>query len=309
MGNYRYQSFGAKNLYCEKLLNQYGGDITPGVNPYGGMDYYVDNNYGSAGNNGLSWDAPKKTMAQAVTLSNANIAADARGYGRGWASRNRIFYRADTETADLVAFPNKCDVIGVGSYDANAKPGITGNHVPVNAGNYATRFFNVWFKAPADASPIVTLASSSSGIQFINCTFDATATTTIGIQTTASPFLKVLGCDFRGAFVTSNITFGTGEAGRTIIAGNIMTDSAASAIVAGSGMTCSWASVIMGNFIEAATFCIDDDADLFYVVDNRLISLADDFATGIDWNAARATGNYYTAPNVSSVYPVLDTTT
>jgi len=309
MGNYRYQSFGAKNLYCEKLLNQYGGDITPGVNPYGGMDYYVDNNYGSDGNDGLSWDTPKKTLAQAITLSNANIAADARGYGRGWASRNRIFYRADTETADLVAFPNKCDVIGVGSYDANVSPGITGNHVPVNAGNYGTRFFNVWFKAPADASPIVTLASSSSGIQFIGCTFDATATTTIGIQATASPFLKVLGCDFRGAFVTSYITFGAGEAGRTIIDGNIMTDSAAAGIVVNISTTTSWASIISNNFLQATALVIDDNSDLFYIYNNHIVELTDDYTTALDVNAARCVGNTITTPNVASPYPVLDTTT
>jgi len=313
MGNYRYQSFGAKNLYCEKLLNQYGGDITPGVNPYGGMDYYVDNNYGSAGNDGLSWDTPKKTLAQAITLSNANIAADQRGYGRGWASRNRIFYRADTETADLVAFPNKCDVIGVGSYDANVSPGITGNHVPVNAGNYGTRFFNVWFKAPADASPIVTLASSSSGIQFIGCTFDATATTTIGIQATASPFLKVIDCRFQGAFVTSYITFGAGEAGGTLIQGNTMVDAAAAGIIVNSSTTTSWRSLITDNFIQAATLCLDENSDLFYYTRNEFISAAAvtaGYAEVLDVNAKRGANNYMTADNVTNVlFPVVDTTT
>jgi len=313
MGNYRYQSFGAKNLYCEKLLNQYGGDITPGVNPYGGMDYYVDNNYGSAGNDGLSWDTPKKTLAQAITLSNANIAADQRGYGRGWASRNRIFYRADTETADLVAFPNKCDVIGVGSYDANVSPGITGNHVPVNAGNYGTRFFNVWFKAPADASPIVTLASSSSGIQFIGCTFDATATTTIGIQATASPFLKVIDCRFQGAFVTSYITFGAGEAGGTLIQGNTMVDAAAAGIIVNSSTTTLWRSLITDNFIQAATLCLDENSDLFYYTRNEFISAAAvtaGYAEVLDVNAKRGANNYMTADNVTNVlFPVVDTTT
>ena len=314
MGNYRYQSFGAKNLYCEKLLNQYGGDITPGVNPYGGMDYYVDNNYGSAGNDGLSWDTPKKTLATAITLSNANIAADARGRGRGWASRNRIFYRADTETADLVTFPNKCDVIGVGSYDANAKPGITGNHVPVNAGNYGTRFFNVHFKAPADASPIVTLASTSSGIQFVGCTLDATATTTIGIQATASPFLQVIDCDFRGAFVTSYITFGTGEAGATLIEGNRMCDAAAKGIITGSGTTSSWAMIVRNNYIEATTIIIDDDGDELWISRNDLITAATvttspTFAEALDVDATRVANNWLTAANVATHYPVIDTTT
>lgn len=310
----RYENMYATNVHTDRIYKLDGTDITPGVNPSGGMDYFVDNNYGSSAGTGLSWESPKKTLAQAITLSNANVAADARNYGRGWATRNRIFYRADTETADLVIFPNKCDVIGVGSYDANDKPGITGNHVPANAGNYGTRFFNIWFKAPADASPIVTLANTSSGVQFINCTFSATATTTIGIQATASPFLKVIGCRFEGAFVTSYITFGTGEAGGTEIMNNRMFDSAASGIVAGSGMTSSWASLIDGNTISAATMVINDDANttgLFYVTNNRLISAANAttaFVAGIDIALERSAGNYFTAADVATIYPILDTT-
>ncbi len=277
-----------------------------------GSTYFVDNNSGSDSNDGSSWQKAFKTLARAVTISNLDIA---RGSDR-WARRNTIYYCADTETADLVAFPNKCDVIGMGSYDANTKPGITGNHVPVNSGNYGTRFINIWFKAPADASPIVTLASTTSGCQFIDCVFDATATTTIGIQATASPFLQVINCDFRGAFVTSNITFGTGEAGRTIIKGNRMTGSAAAGIVLGSGTTASWEIVIDGNFIEAATLIIDDNSDsgtgIAYVVDNRLISLASSttgYAENMDINLGRAAGNYLTTPNIATIYPILDTTT
>jgi hypothetical protein len=279
----------------------------PGNQDISGSTYFVDNNSGNDTNKGGSWDDAFKTLAKAVTVSNADIA---RGSDR-WARRNTIYYCADTETADLVAFPNKCDVIGCGSYDANSKPGITGNHVPVNAGNYGTRFINIWFKAPADASPIVTLASSSSGIQFIGCTFSATATTTIGIQATASPFLKVIDCRFEGAFVTSYITFGTGEAGGTEILRNRMVDSAAAGIVAGSGMTSSWASIIDGNMIEAATLVIDDDADLFYITDNRLISLASattGYVASIDINLARAAGNYITTVDIATILPVLDTT-
>jgi hypothetical protein len=270
-----------------------------------GSTYFVDNNSGSDSNDGSSWERAFKTLARAVTISNLDIA---RGSDR-WARRNTIYYCADTETADLVAFPNKCDVIGCGSYDANTKPGITGNHVPVNSGNYGTRFINVWFKAPADASPIVTLASTSSGIQFINYTFSATATTTIGIQATACPFLKVIGCRFEGAFTTSYITLGAGEAGGTEIMDNVMVDAAAAAIIIDASTTTSWAGVIKGNFIAAATFCIDDNSDKFYIVGNHMVSLDDDYATGLDVNAALCVGNWFTAPNVSSQYPAEDTTT
>jgi hypothetical protein len=312
----RYAQFSVGELTADTILNGDGNDITYGANPSGGMDYFVDNNYGSSAGTGLSWASPKKTLAQAITLSNANVAADARNYGRGWATRNRIFYRADTETADLVIWPNKCDVIGVGSYDANTQPGITGNHVPANAANYGTRFFNIWFKAPADASPIVTLASTTSGAQFIGCTFDATATTTTGITATASPFLKVIGCRFQGAFVTAAISIGAGEAGGTLIKDNDITQSAAVGILVNASTTASWPFIVKDNFIQAATLVIDDNSDsgtgIIYVTGNKLISLAASttaYAENVDINIGRAAGNYLTTPNIATVYPILDTTT
>jgi len=272
-----------------------------------GSTYFVDNNSGSDSNDGSSWERAFKTFARAVTISNLDIA---RGSDR-WARRNTIYYCADYETATITVFPNKCDVIGCGSYDANSQAAIYGHHAPTTSGNQGTRFYNIWFKSTGAAAPIITLTSASSGVQFHGCTFTTNGTTTIGIQATASPFLKVIGCRFEGAFATSYMTFGTGEAGGTEILNNRMYDSAASGIVAGSGMTSSWASVIDGNTISAATLVINDDADLFYVTDNRLISAANAttlFIAGIDINLARAAGNYFTAGDVATIYPILDTT-
>lgn len=301
----RYENFTATNIFTDRIFKLDGAEITPGVNPYGGMDYYVDNNYGSSGGTGLSWESPKKTLAQAITLSNANIAADARGYRRGFASRNRIFYRADTETADLIVFPNKCDVIGVGSYDANDKPGIIGNHVPVNAGNWGTRFFNIFFKAPADASPLVTLANTSSGIQFINSMFSATATTTRGILATASPFLKVINCRFEGAFVNDYINIAAGEAGGTEILNNVMVDGADNGVVINSSTTTIWKSIIAGNHIQCADLTIDDDSDLFIVTDNDLYSGENVGANSYDFNAKLANRNYIAGNDKNSIIPAL----
>jgi hypothetical protein len=275
----------------------------------GGTVYYVENNAGNDAWDGLSVDKPFKTLAKAIAVSNIDINRRGR-----WAKRNTIYYFADTETADLVVFPNKCDVVGCGSYDANKKPGIVGNHVPVNTGNYGTRFINIWFKAPADASPIVTLASSSSGIEFHDCVFDATATTTIGIQATASPFLKVVNCRFQGAFVTSYITFGTGEAGGTEIIGNRMCDAAAKGIITGAGTSSAWAMIVRDNYIEATTIIIDDDGDELWISRNDLITAAavttsPTFPEAMDVDATRVAGNWLTASNVATHYPVIDTTT
>lgn len=266
-----------------------------------GKTYYVAGNYGSDSNDGSSWDKAFATVAAAVTASNAYIA----GSSRGWAARNVIYISGDTFTEDLVAFPNKCDVIGVGSYDANLKPGITGNHVPVNAGNYGTRFINVHFKAPADASPIVTLANSSSGTQFVDCEFDATATTTIGIQATAVPFLKILGCKFRGAFVTSFITLGAGEAGGLEIRDNIMVDGADNGVVVNASTTFSWGGIIANNFIQCADLAIDENSDKAMVYNNILISGENVGASSYDFNVALAALNYITGADKTSIIPAL----
>ena len=259
------------------MVNFKYGLASQGVPLYGsgqdisGSTYFVDNNSGSDSNDGATWESAFKTLAKAVTISNLDIA---RGSDR-WARRNTIYYCADTETADLVAFPNKCDVIGVGSYDAHTKPGITGNHVPVNAGNWGTRFINIWFKATASASPIITLASTTSGCTFIGCTFDGSAgTVTSGILATASPFLKVIDCDFFGAFATSYISFGAGEAAGTYIARNRMAGSAGIGIIVASNTTSLYPSYVNENIIVITddSLCIDDDSDKFYYVNNRLIN-------------------------------------
>jgi hypothetical protein len=269
-----------------------------------GREFFVSNNFGSDSNDGSSWDKAFLTLAAAISANNADISADKYG----WDSRNRIYLTSGPTTEDLVAFPNKCDVIGVGSYDANDKPGITGNHVPVNTQNWGTRFINIWFKAPADASPIVTLASTSSGIQFIDCIFDATATTTTGILATASPFLKVIGCDFRGAFTTSYITFGTGEAGGTRIIGNTMTDGADNGIVLGANTTASWMGIIKDNLIQCADIAIDTQAtSVFIVVKNTFISGEAAGASSYVIDLSFASENYLTANDVSVCIPDIST--
>ena len=236
-----------------------------------GSALFVDCNSGSDSNDGSSWDRALKTFARATTLNNIDIA---RGSDR-WARRNAIFLAADTTTETLIAFPNKCDVIGVGSYDANKKPGITGNHVPVNASNYGTRFINVWFKAPAVASPIITLASTSSGIEFIGCTFDGVAgTVTTGITATASSFLKVINCEFFGAFATSNISIGAGAMVQAVITGNTMEGSLGTGIVISGSATFTYASLIKDNFIAATGKAINDASGLMYIVNNRLVTAA-----------------------------------
>jgi hypothetical protein len=309
----RHEQFSVNELIVSKILNPYGGNITPGANPTGGMDYYVDGNATKGPQDGLSWDTAVDTLAEAITLSNASIGLAAN---RWWARRNRIFLVADLTTESLTTFPNKCDVIGLGSYDANTKAGLKGNHAPVNAGNYGTRFINVWFQGLAAAAPVVDLASSSSGIQFIGCTFDGSlGTMTYAIRATASPFLVVRDCDFFGPFATGYITFGTGETGGTIIEDSIMHGSSGLGISSVTGTTASYQSFIRNCTIITQTtgLCIDDDATggagIFYCFDLRCKNGATltNYAgrTGIlDINETRALNVQYTGADVAGYIPL-----
>lgn len=293
-------------------VSSFGVPIMGSGRDISGSTYFVDNNSGNDGNDGSSWERAFKTLQKAAVVSNVDIA---RGSDR-WARRNTIYYCADYETVGMTTFPNKCDVIGCGSYDANSKPGIYGHHVPANAGNYGTRFINIWFKSTAAAGPIVTLASTSSGIQFVDCTFTTNGTTTIGIQATASPFMKVIGCRFEGAFATSYMTFGTGECGGTEIIGNTMVDSAVDGIVVGSGATASWSPVIKDNFIYAPGIVINDavSAGIFWIVGNNLISDTSplgspSFTEAVVGDLGKMVGNNLTTTTVMGPYPIVDTTT
>lgn len=261
--------------------------------PKGGT-YYVDGNVAATGTG--SPDHPYLTLAEAITASDAAIALAGN---RWWARRNKIFACGDALDETLVKFPTKCDIIGCGSYDGFTKLGLSGLHAPVGE-SYGTRIFNVHFKADATAAPVITLTSATSGLQLHGCTFDGTlGTMTIGIQATASPFLQVIDCDFVGTFVTSYITFGTGQVGFTRIIGNRMAGVAAKGIVVGSGATMGtgWYPVIDGNIIKATGLTIDDDANIFMITNNRLITDVDidsDPADGIDCKEEWACGNIIT---------------
>lgn len=258
--------------------------------PKGGV-YYVDGNVAATG--GGSPDHPYATLAEAITASDAAIALSAN---RWWARRNRIYAVGDALSENLVKFPTKCDVIGCGSYDGFDKLGLSGRHVPIGEA-YGTRFYNIHFKAVAHASPIITLTSAASGIKTIGCTFDGTlGTMTSAILATASSFLSVIDCDFIGTFVTSYITFGAGEAGWARILGNRMMGVAAKGIVIPGTTTASWMPLIEGNTIVATGDPIEDASNLFYVVNNRLLTDANIATTtdGYTFNLALASGNILT---------------
>jgi hypothetical protein len=275
-----------------RIRNPIRFDQLIGTNPSGGQDYFVDGNVGIDGD-GSTWLNPAKSLAAVITKSNQSIAL---GANRWWARRNRIFLCGDLITENLTAFPSKCDVIGVGSYDANSMPGILGQHAPVNTSNYGTRFFNVWFKSTAVADAMIKLVSTSSGIQFLGCKLDGTlGTVTTAITATASPFLKVVGCTSKGGFATAVISI-TGVAEGTVIEENVLNNSGVGAgvlVAAHSGAEC-W---ILKNVFKTTGICISAASTVFNIVGNRGITLNDNgtaLAGAVIGSVALALDNAFT---------------
>jgi hypothetical protein len=270
-----------------------------------GKTYFVSDNYGSDNNDGSSWVKAFKTLAVAFAASHANISANKYG----WDARNTIFVSGSCFNEDLVVFPQKTDVIGVGSNDAFHMAGIVGNHVPVNT-NYGCAFYNIRFLTE-EAGVIVTLGSTNSGVEFHGCLFDATGTghvATIGIQATASPYLKVQDCTFQGAFSTSFITFGAGQAAGTVIERNVMLDGADNGIVIVGTTTAAYMGLIRDNLISCADITIDTTAtSLFVVVNNQLISLEAVGASSYVIDLTYASNNMLTGNDVSVVIPDIST--
>jgi hypothetical protein len=296
----RREQFTVGELTVTNGISMIEGSVIQGINPSGGVDYYVDNNNGSNANDGFSWGTAKKTLAAAMALSHAKIASGAPY----WAARNRIFYKADQETADLILFAQKTDVIGVGHDTGFPYAGILGNHIPANTA-YGCHFYNVRF-IPVAAGPILTLNACAGSAEFHNCLFDANGTlvATKAILATACTYLKVHNCRFQGAFSAQYILFGAGQALGTEICDNIMLDGAAKGVVTDAGTTASYMGLIKGNIIQCAGVTIDTQAtSVFVVVGNRLISAGAVGATSHVIDLTYAADNLLTGNDVGIAIP------
>lgn len=239
----------------------------------GGTVYYVDGNSGSDTNPGQSWELPYKTLAVAFAASHADIA---RGSDR-WARRNTVYIAGDSFEEDLIIFPQKTDVIGVGSYNGHFGPNILGNHAPVNEG-VGCRFFDVNFE-PVAAGVIITLTGACWGAEFHNCTFRASGTlvATVAIDTTACSHLRIINCRFIGAFSGDVIDIGAGAIDDMIIKDNIIIGGANDGIVetGTATITASRRGLIADNYISVVARTIVTNAtSVFDVINNRLITAA-----------------------------------
>ncbi len=278
-------------------------------NVVAGNRYYVDVNFGLDTNNGSSWERPFKTLAAAIVASNASIALNSKG----WAARNQIFYKGDNKEAaaeTLITLANKCDIIGVGSYDHRPTPMLIGNHV-IGAGAYmGCRFINMGFMSPAAGGVIFTVPTTTSGLAFYGCHFDGRSTTpaTKAIVATAVEQFTIENCRFFGKYSTTTIDIGTGSSRALLIRNNLI-ESGAIGITVHASMTCADAvAMILDNVFSVVTLFIDDNSDKVIIGGNRGATAADGTVVlTIDYNDNLAYDNIFAHSAGVSQYPVLVT--
>jgi len=240
--------------------------------------YYVDANAGLDANDGLSWTSAYKTLAVALAAAHASIAAAKAGY----AARNRIFFKADqtgaSEGETLTKFAQKTDVIGVGSTDWRAKPRLQGNHTVAATISYqGCRFINMEFGGPTATGGDIFTITGQHGIQFIGCSFRGNSTTaaTAAILATACVDMKIIDCDFTGAYSDAVIELGAGQADgfrveRCFIQGaNMGIDIPATVTYAANKV-----GIIKDNVISATLACINDALGTTFVIRNNLRTAA-----------------------------------
>ncbi len=275
-----------------------------------GTVYYVDGNVGDDTLDGLSWDNAMKTLAVAFATSNLVTAAAA-----GIAKRNRIYYRgalAEGSTEVLVTLPNKCDVIGVGSFGTNTMPMLIGTHV-IGAGDYdAVRFINFGFESVAAGGVIFTVPGTTAGLEFIGCKFNGDSTTeaTIGLLATAVLNLKVINCEFIGKISTAAISLGAGAADGLLIAGCVI-ESGAIGILVDASFTCAAKMAkILANWFAVVTLIVDENSDKVMITDNKGVTESDGtLVLTLDYNAALSVNNMIACTSgTASTYPILTAT-
>jgi len=192
------------------------------------------------------------------------------------------------------------------------KPGIVGNHVPISATG-GVRFYNIHFRPPAGGGDIMTLDSTQRGIEFHNCTFDATNTiaATGAILATAVWFLRIANCEFVGPFSDAAIEIGAGNAQGLAVTGNYIEGANVGVEISGTTTTSPNKGQIANNIIHTATECIYDGSDVMAIVNNNCITLQGKGSSGagaIVGNEFLSSGNKISASDVANAnWPVLGT--
>jgi len=278
-----------------QILVEPGGSVMGG-NPTGAADYFVDLNVSATGDG--SMQSPFATIAEAITASNTSIGLTAN---RWWARRNRIFVMGDGIDEDLTVLPEKCDIIGVGA-DLVPYPRIIGHHT-IALAKVGCRLINLGFTLDGTGVGI-TIPAGCHGFQIIGGHMQPSAAgNTVGIQITDSALVRILGFNLyqnpaapgTGICAVGIAIAGTAATHQFRIEGCFIRATEGIDVVASSP---AYDSVIIDNTIHATALCIDENSDLVYTINNRLITDADvdgdAGAGGIDCKVEYSAGNIVT---------------
>jgi hypothetical protein len=191
-----------------------GVEYFGGVYPTAGRTYYVSKQGNNS--NGLNWKNAFTTLAAAIAASNAYVLTYVNVI-------NRIYVDGGNYTESLVAFPNHCEIIGVGTMSDG--PRVNASTIIANAPSIC-HIYNMQFRT-ATAAPILDLGSTPQGIWLINCLLNNVS----GIAPThalkfgdVAYYNKVINCRFIGnPSPTIGIYFGGQNTSFTDIIGNEIT--------------------------------------------------------------------------------------
>jgi len=178
------------------FLGSVYGDLVPGVaSPM--TKLFVDKLVTASGN-GNNWSGAYKTIAEAITVTNAAIDWTASP----WAPRYEIHIAPGSYAENLTSLPYGVTMVGHGDcWDADGENGVrikpaSGSPVDVNA-CINMKCVNIGFES-ADTSRVFD-AAILNNVQFYHCRFagapEAT-TSTAGIYTNDSVMLTVKDCRF-----------------------------------------------------------------------------------------------------------------
>ena len=268
------------------LVMQQGAYVLGGQNPSGALDYYVDINMSTASTfaaktihdasvDGLTWGTAFQLLSSAITASDASIKLN-----RYWARRNRIFVVGDEVTEDITVLPEKTDIIGVG-YDLFPFPRIFGNHAIVIA-KKGVRLINLGFVTTATGD-CVSIPAGSHGFQVLDCYFQPGTTSAKALEITDCAHVRLIGNRITVGAGDMAVIFGVGidiagvaSIHDLVIQNNEITATVGIQVANGTLM----GSLISGNFIRAVGLTINDASSDVQVINNRLISDANDDGSG-----------------------------
>lgn len=267
--------------------------------------FYVDGNVISSGN-GLSWTSAVKTLTEGLAMAHAYMSTSGN---RAWAQRATVYCCGDNLDEDLALGAEKSDVIGVGTSTAFDRCILIGNHAPRTTATYGMRLYNMHF-ASDTAGILWSLTAISSGIKFLDCTFDGrSAAQTSAILGTACTWIEVGNCRWEtntANFTTACISIAAGAAVGLNIHDSFIKGSIGILINA-SATNVGGSFLIDNNVIQAANETITDNKNVAIVTRNMLIS-AQTEGTGSSWtfNVALAAGNISTGNNDTKNVPAND---